>query len=93
MTIYIFYYTISSLNKFYNHLFQRDPKDELIERLEEENTNLQSQNNSHKAQTSSMQQDSLVKEQLLMTANQDICHKMAQLASLSKIIEGTILKK
>ena len=35
-----------------------------------------------------IQQDSLVKEQLLKDANQDVLQKMAQFASLSKIIEG-----
>ena len=60
----------------------------MIERLKEENAYLQSQKDSHKEQINSIQQETLAKEQLLVTTNEDVLQKMAQLASLSKIIEG-----
>ena len=56
--------------------------------MKEENANLQLQNDLSKERISSIQQDSLAKEQLLKDANEDALQKMAQLASLSKIIEG-----
>ena len=60
----------------------------MIEHLKEENANLQQQNDSNKEQISSMQQDSLAKEHLLKDVDQEALQKMAQLVSLSKIIEG-----
>ena len=56
--------------------------------MKEENANLQLQNDLSKERISSIQQDSLAKEQLLKDANKDALQKMAQLTSLSKIIEG-----
>ena len=87
LTFYKFTQIQSKINCNRSH-FQKDLRDELIQRLKEENANLQLQNDLSKERISFIQQDSLAKEQLLKDANEDALQKMAQLASLSKIIEG-----